>query len=388
MMKWATLLLVVATGVLIWRVMLLVSQSVPEATPVDVDLVMEEGIPLPEVVEPEAPVPPTAEQPADVEVAPAVETVVEAVAVVQPEEPSADAAADSETALRNLFTTLPEVVRGETAVVEPLWDAAPDEHTEDDEPPPPIEEEYDFRRIRWGMSKAEVQATEWGVLTGETPQSLTYSTTTMDYPCLLTYSFTGGRLMGARISFTDESDTHLPPLTPVRARSGYSYWREQLRVRYGDPVERVERFSRDASAERMRAQKREEDIQQYNNSIAETRERIAREKVRLERRYSGWQNSRTYVQRGLAPYERHLQDLQQWKTEAVEQMAESQQAVEALKKADAAQPLVAMMSAHWPAARERHDIRLRLDLRRTPPLLDIRYRAARPDWNGSGVDEL
>ncbi len=59
------------------------------------------------------------------------------------------------------------------------------------------------------------------------------------------------------------------------------------------------------------------------------------------------------------------------------------------READARAPLVAVLSARWPFAREVQDIELRLDQRHRVPRLEIRYRAAGPGMDlPGGMDEL
>ena len=87
----------------------------------------------------------------------------------------------------------------------------------------------------------------------------------------------------------------------------------------------------------------------------------------------------------LAPHERDLKDLQEWKREALETAARSRQDLRKTQEADAARPLVATMATRWAFAREMHDIELILDARTAPPLLEIRYEGAPslPAWLGN-----
>ena len=91
------------------------------------------------------------------------------------------------------------------------------------------------------------------------------------------------------------------------------------------------------------------------------------------------------VARGLAPRERDLRDLRAWKQEALAAAAESRSGIEQNRAADAARPLVAVMTARWPFARELHDVELQLDFRGPVPRLDIRYAAtqALPGWEAN-----
>jgi hypothetical protein len=254
--------------------------------------------------------------------------------------------------------------------------------------PPPAEEEFHLRNIRWGMLKEEVRAAEQNAPLKETPTTLTYRTTTLDLPCLLVYAFVDGRLARARILFTDPNGQDLPPLSDDQARSVYSYLLEKLRNRYGRPVEQTEHQPRDVSTLHQQSRLREVDIRQYETSIAEARERLRREKERLERHFKGWRNADAYVAKGLAPLERDLKDLQKWKKEAQAQAATFHEGIRSARWEDMMSPLTVRRTARWPHARQWHDVELSVDYRYSPPLLDIRYRTVRPLSGEDGMDEL
>lgn len=254
------------------------------------------------------------------------------------------------------------------------------------EPEPP--EEFHLRRIRWGMTGAEVRAAEPLTPLRENAQSLAYLTTTLDLPCLLTYSFAQDRLVRAHLSFSDPSGRHIPPLSLAQAQRRFLFLREQLRQRYGEPVGHTTQVPRDVTALQRRLQKQDELTRQYDAEIAEVEERLRQKRVWLNTRYARWQRREELVARDLAPYERDLRDLKTWKQEALETAAQARQTIQKHQQADARAPLVAVMVARWPFARELQDIELRLDLRAQVPRLDIRYRAARPALDTLGMDEL
>jgi len=253
------------------------------------------------------------------------------------------------------------------------------------EPPP---EEFHFRRTRWGMTRADVLAAENGAPAREDGQRLLYVTTTLDLPCLLTYSFVQDRLMRAALAFSDPAGREIPPLSVAQAQRRFLYLRGQLRARYGEPVELTVPVERDVRHLRRRAEKQGELAAQYDRAIAEAEERLAAERDRLKRRYDGWRDPETYIARGLAPLERDLDDLRQWKADALAEAAESRRSIQERRAADRTEPLVGMMIARWPYARDLHDVELRLDLRPRLPRLGIRYQAARLPAGPDGMDEL
>lgn len=254
------------------------------------------------------------------------------------------------------------------------------------EAPPP--EEFHFRRTRWGMTMEEVRAAEPLAPLRESERGLLYATTTLELPCLLTYSFVQGRLVRARLSFSDPAGRDIPPLTVAQAQRRFLYLRAQLRSRYGEPIQKTDTLPRDISDLRRRAQKQEELAQQYDAEIAEALKRLQAHRARLETRFANWPNRAEMVTRGLAPYERDLRELRTWKQEAIELGAQSRQSIQQHREADRTRPLVATMTARWPFARELQDIELKLDCRSAAPRLEIRYEGAQgipPDW---GMNEL
>lgn len=65
-------------------------------------------------------------------------------------------------------------------------------------------EEFDFRKTRWGMGQEEVKQTETSTLKYELGFLLSYSDTIMDYPVMVAYSFVEKKLNAAVIVFSQE----------------------------------------------------------------------------------------------------------------------------------------------------------------------------------------
>ncbi len=281
-----------------------------------------------------------------------------------------------------------EPVVAEAALVEPPASPAEAAVTPPVPPEPPPPDEFHLRRIRWGMTPAEVRGAEREPPARESDNTLLYSTTTLEMPCLLTYSFGQGRLVRARMAFSDPAGQDIPPLSAAQAQRRFLYLREQLRSRYGEPVQQTTRLPRDVSDLRRGALKQEELAKQYDVEIDEAEQRIRRQQALLETRFARWSNKAEMVLRGLKPYERDLRELRAWKQEALDDAAQLRRGIQERQEADAAKPLVATMSARWPYARELHDIELRLDLRPAVPRLDLRYDAAQAVAGWGGRDEL
>lgn len=244
-------------------------------------------------------------------------------------------------------------------------------------PPAPPPEEYHLRRVRWGMAPEEVRAAEPTEPLRENAAELTYVAATLELPCLLTYSFVDGQLVRARLAFSDPAGTDIPPLTVAQAQRRFLYLREQLRSRYGEPVQKTVNQPRDASQLERTVQKQDELAKQYDVEIAEAERRLKEQRERLETRFRRWKNPAEMVARGLAPYERDLRDLRQWKKEALELAGASRKGIQERREADARAPLVAWMNARWPFAQDLHDVELTLDFRGRAPRLEVRYDATR-----------
>ena len=251
-------------------------------------------------------------------------------------------------------------------------------------PPPPPPEVFHLRRVRWGMAIDDVRAAEDGEPLRAGDRALTYATTTLDLPCLLTYGFTDGRLVRARMAFSDPSGRDVPPLSMAQAQRRFLFLREQLRERYGTPVERTTQASRDVSALRRRAQTHDELAQQYDVEIAEAQERLGTQRALYAKRFERWSNPAERVERAIAPYERDLAELKEWKAEMLASAAQARRDIRKIEDADAIRPRVATKTARWSLAREMHDVELRLDCRGTVPTLDIRYEGAPAVSKGTG----
>ena len=246
-------------------------------------------------------------------------------------------------------------------------------------PPPP---EFHLRQVRWGMSPVEVLASEHDVPLRESESGLTYVAMTLELPCLLTYSFEGGRLVRARMAFSDPTGLDLPPLSVAQAQRRFLYLREQLRSRYGEPIQNTVYLPRERAHLERTAQRQDELAKQYDVEIAEAERRMKKQRELLERRFKRWSNPTQLVARSLAPYARDLKDLRAWKQEALDRASESRKGIQERQVADARAPLVATMTARWPDARELHDVELVLDFRSAVPRLDIRYEATSVPANG------
>lgn len=281
-------------------------------------------------------------------------------------------------------TTYPDASDLWESLYSEAWPLPETVTTRESEPP----EEFHLRRTRWGMSGAEVRSAEQIAPLRESANSLDYLTTTLDLPCVLTYFFAQDRLVRAHLAFSDPSGRHIPPLSVAQAQRRFLFLREQLRYRYGKPVVHIRHVPRDVTALQQRVQKQAELTRQYDVEIAEAEARLRQQRSWLDTRYAGWQRKAELVARGLAPYERDLRELKTWKQEALETATQARRNIQEHQQADAQTPLVALMSARWPFAREVQDIELRLDLRAQAPRLDIRYRAARPALDALGMDEL
>lgn len=254
--------------------------------------------------------------------------------------------------------------------------------------PAPPQEEFHLRWTRWGMTIDEVRASEQGEPVRESTRGLKYATTTLDLPCLVTYSFVKGRLVRARLSFSDPSGQQIPPLSVAQAQRRFLYLREQLRSRYGESSQKIHPVPRDVSGLRRSIQKQDELAQQYDVEITEVTQRLQKQRALLEARYARWPNRNELVARGLAPYERDLRELQEWKQEALQSAEQSRQNIQKHRAADVATPLVAAMTASWPYARGLHDVELKLDFTANAPRLEILYEATQSFSDVGQMDEL
>lgn len=288
----------------------------------------------------------------------------------------------------------PSVALGEAAAqaqrerAEPAAPAIPLSPRVADLAGPPPAEEFHLRRTRWGMTRAEVRAAEPDEPIRESERSLTYAATTVEWPSLLTYSFADDRLVGARLAFSDPAGRELPPLTAAQAQRRFQYLREELRDRYGEPVQQTTRRPRDMSDLARRAQKQEELVRQYDAEIAAGAERLQKQRDLLAVRYAHWRDCAERVACGLAPYERDLRELRGWKREALDSAAQTRQDIQKNQAADQTLPLLATATARWPAARNLHDVELKLDFRYRAPRLEIRYEGLQGRAGALAAGEL
>lgn len=243
-----------------------------------------------------------------------------------------------------------------------------------DAPASPPAEPYQFRRTRWGMTMDEVLAAEDSPPIRSTPTALTFATTTLDVPCILTYSFRRGTLSGAHLQFSAADSTEIPPLTPTQAYRRYRWLFARLQERYGTPIQRETPLPRDTFTLEERAARRQEDIRQYTNSMAMATRRIEATRQRLQRKYRAWPDAEKRMARELEPEQRRLRDLLAWKKEAETEAADALRHIRQNKDADRTHPLMASLSARWPDARDAHSIELMADFRVIPPRVAIHYR--------------
>ena len=249
-------------------------------------------------------------------------------------------------------------------------------------------EEYHFRRTRWGMGLDVVKTQEVGVLIRQGEERLTYLTTTLELPCLLTYGFSGGGLVRARLAFHDLTGGNLPPMLEAQARKRYRFLRRELIRRYGESEEREVHQPRETAHLEMSLRKHVEDIEDFEGSLREAAERLQRERTRLEEKYRGWKNQAEAVSNGVAKYERDLRDYAEWKRDAEEKTAAVRAELAQVKALEMSRPLTVLREARWAAARGLHRVELRMDLRRRDPQLEIRYESLEAAETPDDYDEL
>ena len=256
------------------------------------------------------------------------------------------------------------------------------------QPPPPPPVQYHFRKIRWGMSPDEVCAAEGMPPIRANEQRLEFITTTQGWPCLLNYYFMHGQLYRARLIFSDPTGMSIPPLSVAQAQQRYLYLRARLNQRYGQPIEKSLTIPRDTVALQRAAQNHEELAQQYDTAIADAEARLVKERAILERRFARWKRRNEMIARGLAPFERDVAEMKQWKQDALDRLTETRRGIEQSRSDDRQQPLIAGQIARWPAARDLHNIEMRLDYRQSPLRLELRYAAIQLLPPADFLDEL
>lgn len=255
------------------------------------------------------------------------------------------------------------------------------------EPPPPAPH---LRHIRWGMGSAEVRAAEAPLdPLRTTATTLAYTTTTLDLPCLLTYTFRNGRLAAARLQFSLPSTGDIPALSPVAAQAAYLWLRAQLAARYGAPSTETH-ATRPRSTTHLadRAARSREDADQYAATLAAARRRLADRTARLREKYRNWPEAAARIDRELATERRYVADLETWvaDTRAAEKTAQA--AIDQSRRDDATAPLAARDTATWHAPSLPHTVILSADYTTLPSRLEIRYKTTLPLLAPDGTSEL
>ena len=255
------------------------------------------------------------------------------------------------------------------------------------EPPPPT---YHLRHIRWNMTPDGVRAAEAPLAPlRATPTALLYSTTTLDLPCHLTYSFRGGRLTAARLQFSLPSSDDVPALSPVSAHAAYLWLRSQLAARYGKPAteNRTTRPRPTAHLSDQAAHARE-DAEAYASTLASARQRLADRTAQLKEKYRNWPEAAARIDRELASERRYVADLEAWiaDTQATEKSALT--AIDQSRRDDLQSPLPARDTAIWQAANTPHTVLLTADYTTLPSRLEIRYKTTLPILAHDGSDDL
>ena len=240
------------------------------------------------------------------------------------------------------------------------------------------------------LSPAEVRAAEAPLdPLRTTATTLAYTTTTLDLPCLLTYTFRNGRLAAARLQFSLPSTGDIPALSPVAAQAAYLWLRVQLAARYGAPSTETH-ATRPRSTTHLadRAARSREDADQYAATLATARRRLADRTARLREKYRNWPEAAARIDRELATERRYVADLEAWvaDTRAAEKTAQA--AIDQSRRDDATAPLAARDTATWHAPSLPHTVILTADYTTHPARLEIRYKTTLPLLAPDGSDEL
>ena len=262
-------------------------------------------------------------------------------------------------------------------------------------PPPPAEPPAappapHLRHIRWGMTPAEVRAAESPASPlRTTATTLVYSTTTLDLPCLLSYTFRNGRLATARLQFSLPSTGDIPALSPVAAHAAYLWLRSQLAARYGDPTSETHATRpRDTTHLADRAARSREDADQYAATLETARRRLADRTAQLREKYRNWPEAAARIDRELASERRYVADLEAWiaDTRAAEKTAQA--AIDQSRRDDATSPLSARDTALWLSPALPHTVTLEADYTTLPSRLEIRYKTTLPLLSPDGTSDL
>lgn len=240
-------------------------------------------------------------------------------------------------------------------------------------PPPPAPH---LRQTRWGMAPDEVLAAESPARpVHTTPNTLTYTTTTLDLPTRLTYTFRSGRLASARLQFSLSSDGDIPSLSPAAAHAAYLWLRSQLIARYDTPASETHATRpRPTTHLADRAARSREDAETYAATLATARQRLADRTARLREKYRNWPEAAARIDRELASERRYVADLEAWvaDTRAAEKTA--QDAIDQSRRDDTTSPLLARDTATWHPTAVPHTVTLAADYTTLPSRLEIRYK--------------
>jgi hypothetical protein len=101
------------------------------------------------------------------------------------------------------------------------------------------QENFDFRKTNWGMSKDQVQKSETSELLLEKSDILAYVGNLAGYKCLIGYIFTNNILVRAKYSIT-ESVTNT-----INYDSDYNTFKEFLTKKYGQPLKDEKNWNND-----------------------------------------------------------------------------------------------------------------------------------------------
>ena len=257
-------------------------------------------------------------------------------------------------------------------------------------PPEPALPAPHLRHIRWGMTPDEVRAAESPLAPlRATPTTLAYSTTTLDLPCILVYSFRAGRLAAARLRFSLPSGNDVPSLSPVEAHAAYLWLRSQLSARYGVPAtENHATRPRPTTHLADRAARSREDADQYAATLATARRRLADRTAQLREKYRNWPEAAARIDRELASERRYVADLESWVQDLENTERAAQAAIDQSRRDDTTSPLPARDTAVWTDSTLPHTVTLTADYTTLPARLEIRYKTTLTLLSPDGTSEL
>jgi len=96
---------------------------------------------------------------------------------------------------------------------------------------PPSSTESDFRKAKWGMTKAQVKASETFTVTKDMGESILYTGTLASFDVVVGYVFAGGKLVRAVYLVNEEHMNKTDHITD------YNSLKELLVKKYGEPAE-------------------------------------------------------------------------------------------------------------------------------------------------------